>query len=54
MSNALVNNEYRKMDQIVHSESTLKALIVRDRKNIRRFRGRGRSRLKSRGESSNK
>jgi len=54
VSNALVNNEYRKKDQIVHNESTSEALIVRGRTNPRRFRGRGRSRSKSRGESSNR
>nr|TKS11520.1 hypothetical protein D5086_0000072530 [Populus alba] len=54
VSNALVNNEYRKEDQIVHKESTSEALTVRGRTNPRRFRGRGRSRSKSRGESSNR
>nr|TKS14461.1 hypothetical protein D5086_0000045350 [Populus alba] len=54
VSNALVNNEYRKKDQIVHKESTSEALTVRGRTNPRRFRGRGRSRSKSRGESSNR
>nr|TKS05878.1 hypothetical protein D5086_0000128830 [Populus alba] len=39
VSNALVNNEYRKKDQIVHKESTSKALTVRGRTNPRRFRG---------------
>jgi len=53
MSNALVNNEYRK-DQIVHKESTSESLTVRGRTNPRRFRGQGRSRSKSRGESSNR
>jgi len=54
VSNALVNNEYRNKDQIVHKDSTSEALTVRDRTNPRRFRGRGRSRSKSRGESSNR
>jgi len=54
VSNALVNNEYRKKDHIVHKESTSEALTVRGRTNPRRFRGRGRSRSKSRGESSNR
>jgi hypothetical protein len=50
VSNALVNNKYRKKDQIVHKESTSEALTVRGRTNPRRFRGQGRSRSKSRGE----
>jgi len=54
VSNALMNNEYWKKDQIIHKESTLEALTVRGRTNPRRFRGRGRSRSKSRGESSNR
>jgi hypothetical protein len=49
-----VNNEYRKKDQIVHKESTSKALTVRGRTNPRRFRGCGRSCSKSKGESSNR
>ena len=54
VSNALVNNEYRKNDQIVHKESMSETLTVRGITNLRRFRGRGRSRSKFRGESSNR
>jgi cell division cycle protein 20 (cofactor of APC complex) len=40
VSNALVNNEYRK-DRIVHSESTSEALTVRGRINPEDFEGEG-------------
>jgi len=39
VSNVLVNNEYRKKDQIVYKESTSEALTVRGRKNPKRFQG---------------
>ena len=41
VSNALVNNEYRKKDQIVHKESTSEALTVRGRINPEDFEGEG-------------
>jgi hypothetical protein len=41
VSNALVNNEYRKKDQIVHKESTSEALTVRGRRNPEDFDGEG-------------
>ncbi|TXG49586.1 hypothetical protein EZV62_025461 [Acer yangbiense] len=56
--NALVNNEYRKKDQLDHRDSTLEALTVaRGRTNNRRsgvLSERGRSRSKSRGPSHSK
>ncbi|TXG61001.1 hypothetical protein EZV62_012364 [Acer yangbiense] len=58
VSNALVNNEYRKKDQLDHRDSTSEALIVaRGRTNNRRSgvpSERGRSRSKSRGPSHSK
>ncbi|TXG67989.1 hypothetical protein EZV62_009264 [Acer yangbiense] len=58
VSNALVNNEYRKKDQLDHRDSTSEALTVaRGRTNNRRSgvpSERGRSRSKSRGPSHSK
>ncbi|TXG62951.1 hypothetical protein EZV62_009945 [Acer yangbiense] len=58
VSNALVNNEYRKKDQFDHRDSTSEALTVaRGRTNNRRSgvpSERGRSRSKSRGPSHSK
>uniref|UniRef100_A0A803PHE0 Uncharacterized protein n=1 Tax=Cannabis sativa TaxID=3483 RepID=A0A803PHE0_CANSA len=56
ISNALVNNEYRKKDQHDHRDSILDALdVTRGRSNNKKLGGsnnRGQSRSKSRGESS--
>ncbi|TXG69221.1 hypothetical protein EZV62_004156 [Acer yangbiense] len=58
VSNALVNNEYRKKDQLDHRDSTSEELTVaRGRTNNRRSgvpSERGRSRSKSRGPSHSK
>ncbi|KAI9169132.1 hypothetical protein LWI28_007491 [Acer negundo] len=58
VSNALVNNEYRKKDQLDHRDSALEALTVaRGRTNNRRSEvpsERGKSRSKSRGASRSK
>ncbi|TXG64884.1 hypothetical protein EZV62_011878 [Acer yangbiense] len=58
VSNALVNNEYRKKDQLDHRDSTSEALTVaRGRTNNKRSgvpSERGRSRSKSRGPSHSK
>lgn len=58
VSNALVNNEFRKKDQHDHKDTTSEALMAsRGRMNNRKsvkFGGRGRSRSKSRGEPSHR
>lgn len=50
--NALINNEFQKKDQQVHSDSTSKALTVRGRSNDRKFGKWGKSHSMSREVSS--
>ncbi|GAB2293014.1 hypothetical protein Dimus_038235 [Dionaea muscipula] len=51
ISNALVNNEFRRKDKSVNRDSTSEAFTIRGRSNNRKFRGQGKFRSKSRGKS---
>ena len=54
VANALINNEYRKLDKQATHESSSDALMVRGRSENRKFRKRGKSFSKSRGASSDR
>lgn len=54
VSNALVNNEFRRKDKYANMDSTLEALTVRCRTNNRRYTRREKSCSKSRGRSSDR
>ncbi|KAL7181375.1 hypothetical protein ACSBR1_040290 [Camellia fascicularis] len=54
VANALVNNEFRRKDKSANRDSASEALTVRGRTNNRRYAGRGKSRSKSRGKSSDR
>lgn len=54
VANALVNNEFRRKDKSANRDSASEALTVRGRTNNRRYTGRGKSRSKSRGKTSDR
>ncbi|KAL7258699.1 hypothetical protein ACSBR1_004749 [Camellia fascicularis] len=54
VSNALVNNELRRKDKSANRDSASEALTVKDKTNNRRYTGRGKSRSKSKGRSSDR